>query len=1017
MNSSKLLSDVLKKDGNNFDLLRLIAAIAVIVGHAYAISPQPPYQDGVAQILHFDYSGSLAVKFFFFLSGMLVTNSIISKPDAFQFLAKRAFRIFPGLLVCLLVAVLIVGPLFTKLSLSDYFFNRETWSYLKKNFLLMDIQWRLPGVFDKSQYGLNGSLWTLPYEVLCYLYLAILFGLGLLRNRIVANIFFFVVIGISFIAPTYLPLFFSNNPESHLLPACFSMGALYANNKKIIPIGIYHAILISLLAYILKGSIVHQFIFYTAFFYLTVYISSIPWVIKTLKLPFDASYGVYVYGFMIQQCVNAALPHIGVHTHQFVSIAIAVVAGFLSWRFVEKRFIDLGHRIFNGETQNAIKTRISTSFTFGKFPSLQPKQRRLLLLAFVVAVPIIVFLYFLKWKTYVIYGDDLHSYINHERFNTLWQKLNMPVFYSKYRPVHGLVSHTLIEIFHKHTGGYFLFNISIQTLNAFLFAMLVNLFLKSPFLSLLLGLLIGLSRFAFFNVTQLLNGGALEGLAMTFFLLMLFFVTRVLLQQDRTASQKQRDMIWVLVFANLGLYTHERYIMLIPFVLLLILLHPGMRFFSVKQKAVFSLIGIASVFLNVAIKKYVFSLSFMSGTGGRPIDLSFSSMFGFLTEGVLSIFQVNYGPEYLIGIKFTALPVFDKILVFLLLASFITILFKYLKKVYKAFLLKQKEEIAFFTIFLSLGVLFFLFLAPAIITIRLEQRWLQASFSIFILMIGLAISRIPFKKIAFKYWALLLFVLVFLKVDYSYLKNGYRNIYLTGASDIANTFKVALDKGVIQTQPSKLYFWEKQKNEGKEEAITWSLESGMFFEFYQNKFKELAYITPDYKFDSTKVLDTINERVLHFNNTVTDVTREYLKSPKLDFGAQKINSFMSFQDLDKYNLSGFYDAENGFRWTNGNAAINFGEANYLIKDTLKVNMNVVQVPSSAHITPDLVIKDKSNREYHSLSVKKEGDLFTYIFFFDTSVNLHEINIKSETFDSSPDTRALSIPFVSIELKN
>jgi peptidoglycan/LPS O-acetylase OafA/YrhL len=126
------LSDVLKRGANNFDILRLIAALAVIAGHAYAIAPQPPLQDGIAQILHFDYSRSLAVKFFFFLSGLLVTNSIISNSNPFQFLTKRAFRIFPALFVCLLIAVFIIGPMYTTLPLKQYFSAADTWNYLKK---------------------------------------------------------------------------------------------------------------------------------------------------------------------------------------------------------------------------------------------------------------------------------------------------------------------------------------------------------------------------------------------------------------------------------------------------------------------------------------------------------------------------------------------------------------------------------------------------------------------------------------------------------------------------------------------------------------------------------------------------------------------------------------------------------------------------------------------------------------------------------------------------------------------
>ncbi len=520
--------------------------------------------------------------------------------------------------------------------------------------------------------------------------------------------------------------------------------------------------------------------------------------------------------------------------------------------------------------------------TFFKPGQLQPKQQRSLLILGVAAVPIIIFIYFLRWKTDVIYGDDLHMYITHEGLSSLSEELNMPTLYGKYRPVHGFVSHVLIEVFNKHTSGYFLFNIGIQSLNTLLFAMLVNLFLRSPFLSLLLSLLIGLSRFAFFNITQLLNGGALEGLAMTFFLASLFFMTRILLLQDKAVFQKQRDIIWAFVFANLGMYTHERYIVFIPFMILLILLYPGLRSFSIKQKAIFSLIGIASFVLNIALKKYVYTIPFLAGTGGVNISLSFSSIFTFLTEGLLSICQINYGPVLFTGVKFTGLPVFDKILVFLLLGSFVTILVLYAGRVRKAFALKQKEEIAFFTVFLTLGVLFFLCLIPAVITIRLEQRWLQASFSVLILMIGLAISRIRVKNTATMNWALSLFVLVFLWVNFSYLKNGYRDIYFSGASRIARSFKQAIDNGVIQPQPSKLYIWEKQKDEGREVAVTWALEGGLFFKFYQNKNKEVVFIDPTYKFDSTKTLDTLNARILYFSNTVTDITSDYLRSRNID---------------------------------------------------------------------------------------------------------------------------------------
>ena len=348
VNTNLLLSDVLKRGGNNFDVLRLIAACAVIVGHAYAIAPQPPLQDTVLTLLKFDYSGSLAVKFFFFLSGLLVSDSIIRRPDAFQFLTRRAFRIFPGLIVCLMISVFLVGPVFTKLPINDYFAQTETWTYLTRNTLLNDLQWKLPGVFSESKYGLNGSLWTLPYESICYLYIAIFCGIGLFSFRFAANVIFTAIIVMAFLAPHYLPRF-AQNPEAVLLPAFFSLGALFAINKQLIKIDLQRVILLWIFVVLVNEPSAHRFLFYITFFYTTIFIASLGFVIKHLKLPFDASYGVYVYGFMIQQCVVSVYPNIGLHGNQFISLIIAILIGICSWFYIEKPAIAFGARLTSSD--------------------------------------------------------------------------------------------------------------------------------------------------------------------------------------------------------------------------------------------------------------------------------------------------------------------------------------------------------------------------------------------------------------------------------------------------------------------------------------------------------------------------------------------------------------------------------------------------------------------------------------------------------------------------------------------
>ena len=118
------LSDLLQRDNNNLDIFRLIAAALVIYGHAYAIAPQEGHSDVLVHLLGYDYSGSLAVKLFFFLSGLVVTNSLLHKRDVAQFVMARFFRIWPALLVVTALCALVLGPLVTALPLADYRENR-----------------------------------------------------------------------------------------------------------------------------------------------------------------------------------------------------------------------------------------------------------------------------------------------------------------------------------------------------------------------------------------------------------------------------------------------------------------------------------------------------------------------------------------------------------------------------------------------------------------------------------------------------------------------------------------------------------------------------------------------------------------------------------------------------------------------------------------------------------------------------------------------------------------------------
>ncbi|MGN0346276.1 MAG: acyltransferase family protein [Lachnospiraceae bacterium] len=150
----------------NIDLFRFIAAILVIAAHAYVLN-----QVGQEWLLRmtngsFGY-GKLAVAYFFLISGYYISGSAAKSHNICQYLKKRLFRIFPPLIVVVLLTILILS-FFSTLSVGNYFSHPSTWKYLSNCVLVLNHT--LPGVFDNNVYGntVNGSLWTLPVEFACY---------------------------------------------------------------------------------------------------------------------------------------------------------------------------------------------------------------------------------------------------------------------------------------------------------------------------------------------------------------------------------------------------------------------------------------------------------------------------------------------------------------------------------------------------------------------------------------------------------------------------------------------------------------------------------------------------------------------------------------------------------------------------------------------------------------------------------------------------------------------------------
>src|SRR6266550_4438543 len=183
---------------NNFDALRLIAAISVIFSHSFLIAEGTQNREWLILLTgNQSILGLAGVFVFFAVSGFLVTQSFEQTGNPLHFLAKRALRIFPGLFVATLTSAFVLGPVVTDLPLGAYLSRVEPYQYVVGNTLLDQTVQELPGVwFVDNPVGLeiNGSLWTLRSEFVMYL---MVLALGLLRLLTIRTTLLLLVFGMA----------------------------------------------------------------------------------------------------------------------------------------------------------------------------------------------------------------------------------------------------------------------------------------------------------------------------------------------------------------------------------------------------------------------------------------------------------------------------------------------------------------------------------------------------------------------------------------------------------------------------------------------------------------------------------------------------------------------------------------------------------------------------------------------------------------------------------------------------
>lgn len=300
--------------------------------------------------------GKVAVDGFFFLSGLLICQSWFACSSFLDYMWRRTLRIFPGYWVCLLVTAAVIAPagaFLQGMTTSQYLATSPTpLVYLIRNFAMVGGIGAIGTTYELSPFGnvVNGSLWTLSIEYLCYIVLAFIGGAAILRRFravtiLIVGLLFFWHLFPQFRLPTingiHLPTKLTSVDalELYLFFGLGTISYLFRGNVSI-PYwlgGLALAITLSLFAYESQSELyqfssrlIRPLAIPVGLLYLA---RTLPW--KQFDHRRDLSYGVYIYSFPIQQTLAVSGFRVNGFPFFFLSYCITAVFAYLSWTLVE----------------------------------------------------------------------------------------------------------------------------------------------------------------------------------------------------------------------------------------------------------------------------------------------------------------------------------------------------------------------------------------------------------------------------------------------------------------------------------------------------------------------------------------------------------------------------------------------------------------------------------------------------------------------------------------------------------
>jgi peptidoglycan/LPS O-acetylase OafA/YrhL len=328
---------------NNFDFLRFLFALLVVISHSYPLSGSNESSQWIYRITEGQIVlAQIGLSGFFIISGYFIFQSLERSKNLLDYFKKRFLRLFPALSVVLILSILL-SP-FVYNGTEPFLKNKEVYTYVPYNLSLYVFQSSIKGIFDSNAYhAINGSLWTIRYEFSLYIALSSLFFFITHKRLVSSLLFVFFTVFILF-------YFFGLNRFGsstlfglqglHVL----NLGTFFIGGSLMASLGFenikYKRLIFCISVLIFVISLYFKFydlVKHLVFPIVVLCIGFIPLpFISTFGRLGDASYGVYIYSFPIQQTLMFFYK-MNTYTLMCTSIALSIGFGYLSWHLIEKR--------------------------------------------------------------------------------------------------------------------------------------------------------------------------------------------------------------------------------------------------------------------------------------------------------------------------------------------------------------------------------------------------------------------------------------------------------------------------------------------------------------------------------------------------------------------------------------------------------------------------------------------------------------------------------------------------------